>query len=154
MSREKFAAIIISPRKPYLSFNLKTSFRPDQFSSIAQTFTSTKPFSSEIFLIMFSVRSDEIPDDIFGQDIHNIPFLERCFIKLGNFFSNSFLSRVKKCIKSISPESFCLIFTPFGILPSSSKNPFGGFIKKDLEPSFSPSFSISDLPEYPAIFIY
>jgi hypothetical protein len=59
----------------YLRSSLRmTNFRPDQVSSTAQTFTSTRPSGNATALTVSSVTLEDTPDDFFGQEIHIMPF--------------------------------------------------------------------------------
>jgi hypothetical protein len=57
----------------YLSFKGITNFNPDQTSSTAQTFISTKPMDRAVARILSSVTSVEIFADFLYQETQIIP---------------------------------------------------------------------------------
>src|SRR6266513_2446295 len=73
-----------------------TSFSPDQVSSIAHTFTSTKPSGSATARITSSVTSVGTPADFFGHETQSVPVSATFSRNIGNFFSNSLRRVVKK----------------------------------------------------------
>jgi hypothetical protein len=57
-----------------------TSLSPDHVSSIAQTFTSTKPSGSATSRTMSSVISDGTFEDFFGHDTQTVAFGSSFFL--------------------------------------------------------------------------
>src|ERR1044071_769869 len=94
---------VIKATRFHFRFSFRTmSFNPDQVSSIAHTFTSTKPSGSATTRIRSSVTSAGMPDDFFGQETQTVPVSAIFSRKVDNVFSNSLLFLVKTWTK---PES-------------------------------------------------
>ena len=81
--------ITLRSQPHFRSFSLTTSFKPDHTSSIAHTFTSTKPFSSAMSRMTFSPRPVFTCALFFGHEIHIAPFVSispfNCLMSLLNW---------------------------------------------------------------------
>lgn len=72
-----------------------TSFSPDQVSSIAQTFTSTRPLARAMERITSSVTSVGTLEAFFGQEIQIMPLGMISAFSEGSSFFNCCASLVK-----------------------------------------------------------
>ncbi len=99
----------------------KTNFSPDQISLTAQTLTSTRPAAIPKSRIEFSLKSVTTFDAFFGQETHNIPFFERCFLHFKKLDSNAFESCANKWIKSSSPDNLSRTTISLGMGVNHSK---------------------------------
>src|SRR5262249_59507057 len=70
------------------SLSRMTNFSPDQVSSMAQTFTSTRPKPNPVSRTRFSFKSVGRPDALFGHAIHSMPFASSLAGSAGKAFSN------------------------------------------------------------------
>src|SRR5207244_3777024 len=81
---------VIKTTRFHFRFSFRTiSFSPDQVSSIAHTFTSTKPSGSATARITSSVTSAGMPDDFFGQETQMVPVSASFSRKMDNLLSKS-----------------------------------------------------------------
>jgi hypothetical protein len=97
------------------------NFNPDQISSTAQTFTSTKPSGNAISRMTSSVTSVETPEDFFGHETQTIPSSDILFRKIDIFFCNSLRRPVKRWTKFEPGFSRSENVTPAGIVPSNRR---------------------------------
>ena len=71
--REPSLALLVCRCHDFRSSFRQTTFKPDQSSSIAATFTSTRPRASAASRIAFSVTSLTCPAALRGQATHSAP---------------------------------------------------------------------------------
>src|SRR3954464_7829474 len=85
------------------SLRRRTNLSPDQVSSTAHTFTSTRPAASPTWRTTSSVRSVATPDVFFGHDTHNVPLGVSRSRSLPKRFSRSDLFPTNNIAKSSGP---------------------------------------------------
>src|SRR5438552_17799502 len=101
----------------HLSFSRYMNFNPDQTSSTAHTFTSTRPLLSPISRTTFSLTSVFTLAAPLGQEIQSVPAASRFFLSLGKSATSLDFSVVKNWMKSQGPFSDFVVTALAGSSP-------------------------------------
>src|SRR5438045_2326164 len=131
------------------SLSLRTNLSPDHVSSIAHTFTSTRPEASPKSRTIPSLRSLATPDVFFGQATHNIPFDSRRSRKGANSLARSAFIFTNRIAKSTTPPF--VTRAGVGISPSNARKSRGAATKTSRAPVLLPHLLTSVLPAYPNV---
>src|SRR2546421_4355658 len=94
------------------------NFNPDQVSSTAQTFVSTRPSGSATARMTSSVTLVGTPDDFLGHETQTTASSAIFWRSDCKCFSNAPRSVTKRCTNFVFPTGRVPKFTPLGMLPS------------------------------------
>ena len=129
------------------SFSRKTNFRPDQVSSTAQTFTSTRPAPNPTLRMTSSVRSVLMPEAFFGHEIQSMPSGCSFAAVAENFFARSCLLLTNKRMKSKGCREDAEVKLVPGGRSINLTTSSGAFKKAIRNPGLIPSFLTKGVPE-------
>ena len=132
------------------SLSRYTNFRPDQTSSMAQIFTSTRPAAKPMSRTIFSLTSVCTPEVFFGQEIQIIPFAFIFPAYCAKAVCNAARLLTKKRMKSRSLHLETALTCTLDGSSSCCKNFSGAFTNATVNSDLMPSFLIKGVPEYPA----
>ncbi len=128
------------------SFRRKTNLSPDQTSSTAQIFTSTRPAARPIVRTFVSDKSVTTPELFFGHETQSIP----AGVNLAAYSENPTVSSLSLLTNNKAKSSgfrvFKLIVTLAGRSRCRAKSR-GAFTKATLNPDLIPSFLTRGVPE-------